>query len=58
MPKAECWNIPAEDGRPALTVVHEYDALPYVIGEHGPRVLAEDERERWERFKRDLARRY
>lgn len=52
--KAQCWNVPERDGKPAFTVVQEDGARPYVIGDSGPRTLTAVEQLRWIAFKHDL----
>lgn len=54
--KAQCWNIPARGDLPAFMVVQEDGARPYVIGEHGPRILTIEESLRWMEFKLNLLR--
>ena len=54
--KVHCWNVPARGDLPAFTVVQEPGAQPYVVGEHGPRILAIEESLRWMKFIVDLRR--
>ena len=42
--KAECWNMPAKDGLPALIVA----------GDAGPHTLTDEEEVRWRQFMADL----
>ncbi len=44
--KAECWNMPAKDGLPALIVA----------GDAGPRTLTDEEEVCWRQFMADLRR--
>jgi hypothetical protein len=52
--RSQCWNITERDGKPALTVVQEDGARPYVTGDGGPRILTAEEELRWIKFKHDL----